>query len=1039
MYKKVSTDLNFVQRENEVLKYWQENNIFEKSIRRREEGPTFTFYDGPPTANGKPHIGHILTRVVKDIIPRYKTMKGYKVLRKAGWDTHGLPVELEVEKQLGINGKPQIEGYGVEPFIQKCKQSVWTYEKEWRRMSERVGYWADMDQPYVTYHNSYIESVWWALRQIWDKGLLYKGHKIVPYCPRCGTSLSSHEVAQGYKDVKEASIFVKFAVKGEQNVYLMAWTTTPWTLPSNVALTVNPKETYVKVKCADEVYILAEALVSSVIEEEYEILERFQGSQLRGMEYQPLFDFAKVEKKAYYVVTDDFVTLTDGTGIVHTAPAFGEDDAKVGRANDLPFVQLVNEQGTFVDAVHPWKGVFVKDADPEIIKNLDQRNLLYKTLNYEHSYPFCWRCDTPLLYYARNTWFIRMTELKERLLENNRKINWLPENIRDGRFGNFLENVVDWGLSRERYWGTPLPIWECECGHRHVIGSIAELKEMGENVPEDIELHKPYIDNVLLKCPQCGTGKMKRVTEVIDCWFDSGAMPFAQWHYPFENQEIFKDNYPADFISEALDQTRGWFYTLHAISTLLFDQPAYKNVIVLGLVQDKEGQKMSKHKGNVVDPWTVLDKQGADAVRWYFYTGSAPWLPSRFYEEAVSEGQRKFMGTLWNTYAFYILYANIDGFNPTEYKLEYDKLSSMDRWILSRLNTLVGLVDKNLENYRITESARAIQEFIDDLSNWYVRRSRERFWQKTMTQDKINAYMTLYTTLATVIKLCAPFVPFMAEEIYQNLVKSVDTEAPESVHLCDFPRYEESLVDKELEKNMALVLNVVVLGRACRNSANIKNRQPIGKMYIQADFELPEEFKALAADELNVKEVVFTEDSKHFTTYKFKPQLRTLGPKYGKLVPQIAAALNEVNGDAVMESFKQGQTVRMQVDGTEVELAETDVLVEVVQKEGFVTETEREVTVVLDTNLTPELIEEGFVREIISKVQTMRKEAGFEVQDHIRLYYEGNVRIAEIIDRNRSLISEEVLAESISEGTAEGYGKEWNINGEKVRMTVVKV
>lgn len=1039
MYKKVSTKLNFVEREKEVMNFWKDKNIFEKSVKNRENGPTFTFYDGPPTANGKPHIGHILTRVIKDIIPRYKTMKGYKVLRKAGWDTHGLPVELEVEKQLGISGKPEIEKYGVEPFIKKCKESVWTYENEWRKMSERVGFWADMDNPYVTYHNTYIESVWWALKQIWEKGLLYKGHKIVPYCPRCGTSLSSHEVAQGYKDVKESSIYVKFRVKGEEQLYLMAWTTTPWTLPSNVALAVNPGETYVKVKCSDEKYIMAEALIEQVVEEQYEVLDRMYGQDLIGMEYEPLFDFAKVDKKAYYVVGGDFVTLTEGTGIVHIAPAFGEDDARVGRENDLPFVQLVNEQGEFKDEVSPWKGAFVKDADPEIIKNLDGRNLLYKEIDYEHSYPFCWRCDTPLLYYARDTWFIKMTEVKDKLVKNNKKINWLPESIGEGRFGNFLENVVDWGLSRERYWGTPLPIWECECGHRHMVGSIKELKEMGENVPDDIELHKPYIDKVYLKCPECKSGKMKRVTEVIDCWFDSGAMPFAQWHYPFENEEVFKENFPADFISEALDQTRGWFYTLLAISTLLFDEPSYKNVIVLGLVQDKEGQKMSKHKGNVVDPWLVLDKQGADAVRWYFYTASAPWLPSRFYEEAVSEGQRKFMGTLWNTYAFYVLYANIDKFNPTEYKLEYNKLSVMDKWILSRLHSLIGTVDRSLDNYRITESARAIQEFTDELSNWYVRRSRERFWQKEMNQDKINAYMTLYTVLETLVKVIAPFVPFMAEEIYQNLVRSVNSNVPESIHLCDFPQTEENFIDETLEKNMDLVLKLVVLGRACRNTANIKNRQPVGKMYVKSKFELPDMFRELVADELNVKEIAFTEDADKFTEYKFKPQLRTLGPKYGKLVPKIASALKELDGNEAMEKFKNGQKIELSIDGNEIELAEDDVLVEVIQKEGFVSESERDITVVLDTNLTPELIEEGFVREIISKIQTMRKEAGFEVQDYINLYYGENDKIAGIIQRNSDLISEEVLAEKITEGNSEGYSKEWNINGEKVRLAVEKV
>lgn len=1039
MYEKVSTNLNFVDREMEVLKYWKEHDIFEKSIKMREGAPTFTFYDGPPTANGKPHIGHILTRVMKDIIPRYKTMKGYKVLRKAGWDTHGLPVELEVEKHLGIDGKPEIEKYGVEPFIKECKNSVWKYQKEWEKMSDRVGFWVDMDDPYITYDNNYIESVWWALKQIWDKGLLYKGHKIVPYCPRCGTSLSSHEVAQGYKDVKEASIYVKFQVKGEKQVYLMAWTTTPWTLPSNVALTVNPTETYIKAKCADEVYILAEALASSVLNEEFEVLERMQGKDLVGMEYEPLFDFVKPDKKAYYVVADNFVTLTDGTGIVHTAPAFGEDDAKVGSEYDLPFVQLVNEQGEFVESVTPWKGVFVKDADPMIIENLDGRNLLYKAVDYEHSYPFCWRCDTPLLYYARDTWFIKMTDVKENLLKNNNKINWLPDNIREGRFGNFLENVIDWGLSRERYWGTPLPIWECECGHRHVVGSIAELKEMGQNVPEDIELHKPYIDNVYLNCPECKTGTMKRVSEVIDCWFDSGSMPFAQWHYPFENKEIFDENFPADFISEAIDQTRGWFYTLLAISTLLFDEPPYKNVIVLGHVQDKDGQKMSKHKGNVVDPWDILDKQGADAVRWYFYTSSAPWLPSRFYEEAVNEGQRKFMGTLWNTYAFFVLYANIDKFDPKNYTLEHDKLQVIDKWILSRLHSLIAMVEKNLNNYRITEPARAIQEFVDDLSNWYVRRSRERFWQEEMNQDKINAYMTLYTVLETLSKLIAPFVPFMAEEIYRNLVKKVDNNAPESVHLCSYPQVDEKFIDKKLEENMDFVLKLVVQGRACRNKANIKNRQPIGKMYVNAKQELPEMFKDLVADELNVKEIIFTDNVNAFTTYKFKPQLRTLGPKYGKLVPKIAEALNHVDGNEVMALFKRGETLTLDIEGNQVELAEQDVLSESIDKEGMVAETDYGITVVLDTNLTPELIEEGFVREIISKIQTMRKEAGFDIQDNIHVYYSNNVRIAEIMKNNEKEIGKEVLAKAITEGAAEGYTKEWNVNGEKVTFTVVKM
>lgn len=1039
MYKKVSTNLNFVDREMEVLKYWKDNKIFEKSIEKREDGETFTFYDGPPTANGKPHIGHILTRVIKDIIPRYKTMKGYKVLRKAGWDTHGLPVELEVEKMLGIDGKPEIEKFGVEPFIENCKKSVWKYKGEWEQMSDRVGYWADMENPYITYDNNYIESVWWALKRIWDQDLLYKGHKIVPYCPRCGTSLSSHEVAQGYKDVKEPSIFVKFKVKGESNVYLMAWTTTPWTLPSNVALTINPRETYVKVKCSDEVYILAEALAPTVLNEEYEVLGKMDGQSMIGMEYEPLFDFVKVDKKAFYVAGGDFVTLTDGTGIVHTAPAFGEDDAKVGRAYDLPFVQMVNEQGNFVDAVTEWKGMFVKDADSLIIKHLEGRNLIYKKLDYEHSYPFCWRCDTHLLYYAMDTWFVKMTAVKDKLLANNNKINWLPDNIREGRMGNFLENVVDWGLSRSRYWGTPLPIWECECGHRHVIGSIAELKEMGENVPDNIELHKPFIDNVFLKCPKCGTGKMKRVADVIDCWFDSGSMPFAQWHYPFENQEIFKDNYPADFISEAIDQTRGWFYTLLAISTLLFDEPAFKNVIVLGHVNDKDGIKMSKHKGNVVDPWTVLDKQGADAVRWYFYINSAPWLPSRFYEEAVSEGQRKFMGTLWNTYAFYVLYADLDQFNPTNYKLEYDKLAVMDKWVLSKMHTLIATVDKNLANYRITESARAIQDFVDDLSNWYVRRCRERFWQKDMTQDKINAYMTLYTVLVQLVTVSAPFVPFISEEIYGNLVRNIDSKAPESVHLCNFPVADEKFIDKDLEKNMELVLKLVVLGRACRNSANIKNRQPVARIFVKTDFELPEMFVELVKDELNVKEVVFTDDARQFTKYKFKPQLRTLGSKYGKLVPHIAKVLTEIDDNMVMDKFAKGEMVSFEVEGTTVELAEADVLIETSQKEGFVSEAERDTVVVLDTNLTPELVEEGFVREIISKIQTMRKEAGFEVQDHIKIYFANNEKVAEIIERNKAIIGEETLADEIIPGSSNGYNKEWNINGEKVNFAVEKI
>ncbi|HEX9061095.1 MAG TPA: isoleucine--tRNA ligase [Clostridia bacterium] len=1039
MYNKVSTDLNFVNREKEILNFWKENDIFKKSINDSTGDNVFTFYDGPPTANGKPHIGHILTRVIKDIIPRYKTMKGYKVLRKAGWDTHGLPVELEVEKVLNINGKPQIEKFGVEPFIHKCKESVWKYKSEWEQMSDRVGYWADMENPYVTYDNNYIESVWWALKQIAEKDLLYKGHKIVPYCPRCGTSLSSHEVAQGYKDVTEVSVYVKFLVKGEQQTYLMAWTTTPWTLPSNVALTVNPNETYIKAKCADGTYIVAEALASQVLKDEFEITEKIIGKDLVGLEYEPLFNFAKVDKKAFYVASGDFVTLTDGTGIVHTAPAFGEDDAKIGRAFDLPFVQLVNEQGKFIDSVEPWKGIFVKDADPLIIAHLENLNLIYKKLSYEHSYPFCWRCDTPLLYYALDTWFIKMTALKDKLLKNSNQINWLPENIKEGRMGNFLENVVDWGLSRSRYWGTPLPIWECSCGHRHVIGSIEELKQLGENVPENIELHKPYIDNVFLVCPKCKEGRMKRVSEVIDCWFDSGSMPFAQWHYPFENKEIFNENFPADFISEAIDQTRGWFYTLLAISTLLFDTPPFKNVIVLGHVNDKNGQKMSKHKGNVVDPWTILDKQGSDAVRWYFYINSAPWLPSRFYEEAVSESQRKFMGTLWNTYAFYVLYANIDNFNPLQYKLEYSKLSVMDKWILSKLNTLIKTVDKNLENYRITESARAIQEFVDELSNWYVRRCRERFWQKDMNQDKINAYMTLHHVLVQLSLVSAPFVPFMTEEIYRNLVAGIDSNAPQSVHLCKYPVCEESFIDSDLEKNMDQVLKLVILGRAGRNSSNIKNRQPISKMYAVSDSPLSEMYTELVKDELNLKEIVFTNDATQFTCYKFKPQLKTLGPKYGKLVPKIASILSTADDKEVMARFNNGESVFYKIDDTDVELSKSDVLIETTQKEGFVSETDKEFTIVLDTNLTPELIEEGFIREIISKIQTMRKEANFEVQDYIELSVEENTKIQDLILKNKSLICNEVLCKDIKTESSNGYKKQWNINGETVSLSVAKV
>ena len=1036
MYKKVDTNLNFVDRELEVLKFWQENNVFEESIKSREDGPVFTFYDGPPTANGKPHIGHILTRVIKDLIPRYRTMKGYKVLRKAGWDTHGLPVELEVEKLLGISGKPEIENYGVEDFITKCKESVWKYQSEWEKMTNRVGYWVDMDNPYVTYHNNYIESVWWSLRQIWDKDLIYKGHKIVPYCPRCGTSLSSHEVAQGYKDVKDATAIAKFKVVGEENTYFLAWTTTPWTLPSNVALCVNPDETYVKANDNGTLYILAEALVASVLSEDATVVETYKGSDLCGISYEPLFNFVTPEKKAYFVVADNYVTMSDGTGIVHIAPAFGEDDARIGRENDLPFVQLVNEQGYFTPEVTEWQDIFVKDADPAILKWLEENNKLFKAAPYEHSYPHCWRCDTPLLYYARDTWFISMSKVRDALVRNNNTVNWLPPSIGEGRFGNFLEGVIDWGLSRSRYWGTPLPIWECSCGHKHLIGSIEELKSMSPDCPEDIELHKPYIDNVHLNCPVCSK-EMTRVPDVIDCWYDSGSMPFAQLHYPFENKQVFEANYPADFISEAVDQTRGWFYTLMAISTLIFDKAPYKNVIVLGHVCDKDGLKMSKHKGNVVDPWTVLDGQGADAVRWYFYSASAPYLPSRFGPENVSEAQRKFMGTFWNTYAFYVLYANIDNFDPTKYELTYDSLNMMDKWVLSKLNTLVKEVDNHLENYRIFEASREMQNFIDDVSNWYVRRSRERFWQSDMPQDKVNAYMTLYTVLTTLAKVSAPFVPFMTEEMYQNLVRTNDATAPASIHLCDFPVANEAMIDKELEKHMDDVLQIVVLGRACRNESNIKNRQPIGTMRIGATEVLPAAYNEIIAEELNVKNVIFTEDASEFISYTFKPQMRTLGPKYGQLLNPIRTALTELDGTKAMAELNATGVLKLDINGQEIELTKDDVLISTAQKEGFVAQSEGGFTVVLDTHLSEELIEEGFVRELISKIQTMRKEADFEVQDHILVAYTGNAKIAEIMSRNNSEIASEVLANEVAEGTLEdGYTKEWKVNGETVTLAV---
>ncbi len=1035
MYKKVSTDLNFVEREKEVIDFWNTNEIFKKSIKNREGYPTFMFYDGPPTANGKPHIGHIETRVFKDVIPRFWTMKGYEVPRKAGWDTHGLPVELEVEKMLGINGKPQIEKYGVEPFIKKCKESVWKYKHEWERMSERVGFWADMENPYVTYHDDYIESEWWALKTINDKGLLYKGHKIVPYCPRCGTALSSHEVAQGYKDVKETSCIAKFKVKNEENTYILAWTTTPWTLPSNVALCVSPKDKYVEIKVSNgEKYILAEALVSSVIKDEYEVIRSYIGDELYGTEYEPLYSFAKLDKKAYYVVADSYVTLTDGTGVVHIAPAFGEDDSRVGRDNDLPFLQLVDEAGKFSAETGEWAGTFVKDADKLVLKDLEERGLLFAALPYEHSYPFCWRCDTPLLYYAIDTWFIKMSALRDRLVANNNTVNWMPENIKEGRFGNFLENVIDWGLSRSRYWGTPLPVWECECGHYHVIGSREELKKLGDNVPDNIELHKPYLDGIKIKCEKCGKD-MTRVPYVIDCWFDSGSMPFAQYHYPFENKELFKKRFPAQFISEAIDQTRGWFYTLMAISTLLFDRAPFENCLVLGHVQDKDGLKMSKHKGNVVDPWSVLDKQGADAVRWYFCASSSPWLPTRFYPEGISEYQRKFIGTFWNTYAFYVLYADIDKFNPTEYKLEYDKLSQMDKWILSKLNTLIKDVDAGMTEYKVTESARAIQDFTDELSNWYVRRCRERFWGSGMEQDKINAYMTLYTCLVTLAKVSAPFVPFMTEQIYQNLVRNFDKTAPESIHLCDFPVADEKMIDKELEESMEKVLEIVTLGRACRNVSNMKNRQVLSKVYVGMKGTLDEKYYYIIKEELNVKEIEFKDDVSEFVSYNVKPNLKTVGPKYGSILPTINQMLRGGDGTAFVKELNETGKVVLEIGDAKIELVEEDLLIETTKSEKYISSAENDVTVVLDIELTPELIEEGFVRELISKIQNLRKESGFEVQNHIEIYYSDNKKIGEIIEKNKEQIADETLADLIQEGKGEN---ELDINGEKVMIKLIR-
>lgn len=1046
MYEKVSTKLDFASREEKVLQFWKENKVFEKSIEEKKDLPTYTFYDGPPTANGKPHIGHVLTRVIKDMIPRYQTMKGHKIIRKAGWDTHGLPVELEVEKLLGIDGKEQIEEYGLDPFITKCKESVWKYKGMWEEFSGKVGFWADMDNPYVTYHNDFIESEWWALKNIWEQGLLYKGFKIVPYCPRCGTPLSSHEVAQGYKSVKERSAVVRFKCVDE-DAYLLAWTTTPWTLPSNVALCVNPDDTYCKVKAADGyTYYMAEALLDSVLgklaedgKPAYEVLETFKGTALERREYEPLFActkeaVAKLPQKGHYITCDSYVTMSDGTGIVHIAPAFGEDDAQVGRKYDLPFVQMVNGKGEMTEDT-PYAGLFVKDADPKVLVDLDKDGLLFDAPKFEHDYPFCWRCDTPLIYYARDTWFIKMTAVRDRLVKNNNTVNWIPEGIGKGRFGAWLENVQDWGLSRNRYWGTPLNIWECSCGKRHAIGSIEELKSMSKNCPEDIELHRPYIDAVTITCPDCG-GEMKRVPEVIDCWFDSGAMPFAQWHYPFENEDIFNDNFPADFISEAVDQTRGWFYSLMAISTLLFDKAPYKNVIVLGHVQDKDGQKMSKSKGNAVDPMEALNKYGADAIRWYFYSNSAPWLPNRFHEDAVVEGQRKFMGTLWNTYAFYVLYANIDEFDPTKYELEYDKLSVMDKWLLSKLNTMVQTVDDNLGAYKIPESTKALADFVDDMSNWYVRRCRDRYWAKDMPQDKINAYMTLYTALVTLCKAAAPMIPFLTEDIYQNLVRSVDKTAPLSIHLCDFPVADERMIDKELEASMDEVLKVVVFGRAARNTANIKSRQPIAGMYIKAAKALDDYFVEIIEDELNIKCVEFKDDLSQFTAYSFKPQLRTVGPKYGKQLGGIKAYLASVDGTAAMNTLKSEEALKFEVDGVQIELAEEDLLIETAKMDGYVTEGDNYVTVVINTTLTPALIEEGFVREIISKVQTMRKEADFNVTDKIRLYVSGNDRIAEIMDKNAEEIKRAVLATEFVHDTPADGGKEWNINGEKVVLGV---
>ena len=1037
MYSKVASDMNFPERERKIVEFWKENKIFEQSISCREGNDVYTFYDGPPTANGKPHIGHVLTRAIKDMIPRYRAMKGCKIRRKAGWDTHGLPVELEVEKLLGLDGKEQIEAYGMEPFIQKCKESVWKYKGMWEEFSGTVGFWADMDDPYVTYHDSYIESEWWALKEIWDKGLLYKGFKIVPYCPRCGTPLSSHEVAQGYKDVKEKSAIAKFRAKDMDNTWFLAWTTTPWTLPSNVALCVNAKERYVLCESEGEKYILAEALAPTVLPEGYTVLETYLGKDLEYKEYEPLFNFVQPKEKGWYVTCDDYVTLTDGTGIVHIAPAFGEDDANVGRNYKLPFVQLVNGKGEMTEETL-WPGMFCKDADKEVLKNLKERGQLFAALPFEHSYPFCWRCDTPLIYYARESWFIQMTAVKDRLIANNNTINWIPESIGTGRFGNWLENVQDWGISRDRYWGTPLPIWQCECGHRHCIGSIEELKSMSDNCPDNIELHRPYIDAVTIKCPECGK-QMTRVKEVIDCWFDSGAMPFAQWHYPFENKDIFEENFPADFISEAVDQTRGWFYSLLAISTLLFDKAPYKNVIVLGLVQDENGQKMSKSKGNAVDPMEALTKHGADAIRWYFYTNSAPWLPNRFYDKAVTEGQRRFISTLYNTYAFYVLYADIDEFDPTKYDIKDAALTVSDKWLLSRMNTMVKETDNALGSYKIPEAGKILDDFVDEMSNWYVRTGRSRFWASGMEADKIAAYLTLYTALVTVAKAAAPMIPFVTEEIYRNLVCSVDKNAPISIHLCDYPTYDEAMIDTALEAHMDEVLRVVNIGRAARNAASVKNRQPVNNLYVCGGEALDEMFVEIIKSELNTKNVIFEADAERFVSYTFKPNLRTLAPKLGKKINEFREKLTTIDGKAAMEELNSFERLTVALSDGDVVVARDDLLIETAKLEGFEAVQERELTVVLDTTLTEALIEEGYIRELVSKIQTMRKEADFVVTDHIRVYMAGNDKLIAIAEKAKADLLGDVLGDALVTGETQGYTKEWNVNGETVTLGVEKI